>query len=88
MTAKRTESPLDQAASTALPAVLAELKRREWSKRTLAAEAGVPVPTVTRWINRERSLAWESVVRVLDALDLELDVQIAVRAKRPRQKER
>jgi hypothetical protein len=54
--------------------------------RTLAAEAGVPVPTVSRWIARERSLTWDSLVRVLDALGLEIDVRIDVRPKPPAQR--
>jgi transcriptional regulator with XRE-family HTH domain len=57
------------------------LERRDWTMTRLAEQAELSLPTVTRWLNGQRGIPHESMIRALDALGLEFVFNVRPRRK-------
>jgi DNA-binding phage protein len=62
MTAKQMESALRRAAES-----------DPRSARQLAIDAGMPQPTLSRFLAKERSISWRNAAKLLSALGFRLD---------------
>jgi transcriptional regulator with XRE-family HTH domain len=57
------------------------LNRRDWTMTRLAEQAELSLPTVTRWLNGQRGIPHDSMLKALDALGLELVFNVRTRKK-------